>query len=65
MEFIDNEKNGIFFKKNNYEDFEKKFLRILNTNEKILIKKKISAKIKAKKYTIFNNYLQLIKYLKN
>ena len=65
MEFIDNEKNGIFFKKNNYEDFEKKFLRILNTNEKILIKKKISAKIKAKKYTIFNHYLQLIKYLKN
>ena len=65
IEFIDNEKNGIFFKKNNYEDFEKKFLHILNTNENILIKKKISAKIKAKQYTIFNHYLQLIKYLKN
>ena len=28
IEFIDNEKNGIFFKKNNYENFEKKFLHI-------------------------------------
>ena len=65
IEFIDNEKNGIFFKKNNYEDFEKKFLHILNINKNILIKKKISAKIKAKQYTIFNHYLQLIKYLKN
>ena len=40
IEFIDNEKNGILFKKNNYEDFEKKFLNILDTNENILIKKK-------------------------
>ena len=65
IEFIDNEKNGILFKKNNYEDFEKKFLNILDTNENILIKKKISAKMKAKKYTIFSHYLQLIKHLKN
>ena len=65
IEFIDNEKNGILFEKNNYEDFEKKFLYALNTSEDILIKKKISAKITAKKYTIFSHYLQLIKYLKN
>tara|TARA_B110001450_G_scaffold97608_1_gene92643 strand:+ start:652 stop:1794 length:1143 start_codon:yes stop_codon:yes gene_type:complete len=65
IEFIDNEKNGILFKKNNYEDFEKKFLNILDTNENILIKKKISAKMKAKKYTIFSHYIQLIKHLKN
>ena len=65
IEFIDNEKNGILFKKNNYEDFEKKFLNILDTDENILIKKKISAKMKAKKYTIFSHYLQLIKHLKN
>ena len=65
IEFIDNEKNGILFKKNNYEDFEKKFLNILDTDENILIKKKISAKMKAKKYTIFSHYIQLIKHLKN
>ncbi len=65
IEFIDNEKNGILFKKNNYKDFEKKFLYILNTSEKILIKKKISAKIKAKKYTIFSHYLQLAEYLQD
>ena len=65
IEFIDNEKNGILFKKNNYEDFEKKFLYILDTSENILIKKKISAKMEAKKYTIFSHYIQLIKYLKS
>jgi glycosyltransferase involved in cell wall biosynthesis len=65
MEFIDNENNGILFEKNNYEDFERKFLYIFNTSENILIKKKISAKIKAKKYTIFSHYLQLVEYLKD
>ena len=65
MEFIDNENNGILFEKNNYEDFERKFLYIFNTSENILIKKKISAKIKAKKYTIFSHYLQLAEYLKD
>jgi len=65
IEFIDNEKNGILFEKNNYEDFERKFLYALNISEDILLKKKISAKIKAKKYTIFGHYIQLIKYLKN
>ena len=42
IEFIDNEKNGILFEKNNYEDFERKFLYALNISEDILIKKKIS-----------------------
>ena len=65
MEFIDNENNGILFEKNNYEDFEKKFFYALNAGENILIKKKISAKIKAKKYTIFSHYLQLAEYLKD
>ena len=65
IEFIDNENNGILYKKNNYEDFEKKFFYALNAGENILIKKKISAKIRAKKYTIFSHYLQLAKYLKN
>lgn len=64
IEFIGNDNNGILFEKNNYEDFKKKFLYALNANENILDKKKISAKIKAKKYTIFNHYLELSKYLK-
>jgi glycosyltransferase involved in cell wall biosynthesis len=65
IEFIDNENCGVLFKKNNYEDFEKKFLYSLHASEDILTKKKISAKIKAKKYTIFSHYLQLAEYLKN
>ena len=65
IEFIDNENCGVLFEKNNYEDFEKKFLYSLHAGEDIMIKKKISAKIKAKKYTIFSHYLQLAEYLKN
>ena len=64
IEFIGNDNNGILFEKNNYEDFKKKFLYALNANENFFNKKKISAKIKAKKYTIFNHYLELSKYLK-
>ena len=65
IEFVDNENNGILYEKNDYKDFEKKFIYALNTSQNILIKKKISAKIKAKKYTIFSHYLQLAKYLKD
>jgi glycosyltransferase involved in cell wall biosynthesis len=65
IEFVDNENNGILYKKNDYEDFERKFIYALNTSQNILIKKKISAKIKAKKYTIFSHYLQLAEYLKD
>jgi glycosyltransferase involved in cell wall biosynthesis len=65
IEFVDNENNGILYEKNDYKDFEKKFIYALNTSKNILIKKKISAKIKAKKYTIFSHYLQLAKYLKD
>jgi len=65
IEFVDNENNGILYEKNDYEDFERKFIYALNTSQNILIKKKISAKIKAKKYTIFSHYLQLAEYLKD
>ena len=65
IEFVDNENNGILYEKNDYKDFEKKFIYALNTSQNILIKKKISAKIKAKKYTIFSHYLQLAEYLKD
>ena len=65
IEFVDNENNGILYKKNDYEDFERKFIYALNTSQNILIKKRISAKIKAKKYTIFSHYLQLAEYLKD
>jgi len=53
------------FEKNNYEDFEKGFFYALNTDKNILLKKKISAKKKARKYTIFNHYLKLKEYLKH
>ena len=65
IEFVDNENNGILYEKNDYKDFEKKFIYALNTSQNILIKKKISAKIKAKKYTIFSHYLQLAEYLQD
>ena len=65
IEFVDNENNGILYEKNDYEDFERKFIYALNTSQNILIKKKISAKIKAKKYTIFSHYLQLAEYLQD
>ena len=65
IEFIENGNNGVLFEKNNYDDFEKNFFYALNTDKNILLKKKISAKKKARKYTIFNHYLKLKEYLKH
>jgi glycosyltransferase involved in cell wall biosynthesis len=56
-EFLANNKNGLLFKVNDFEDFEKKFIFLINnTNNGDIIRMKIDAKKYCKKYTIFQNY---------
>ena len=62
-EFLDKEKNGILFEKNNFVDFKSKILKIFNLNEKIFFEKKLSAKINVKKYTIFSHFNKLQNFL--
>ena len=64
-EFIDNQKSGLLFEKNNYSDFRKKILKFYQYSQDDLKKKKLSAKIKSKKYTIFSHFCKLDRYLKD
>jgi len=62
-EFLDNQKNGLLFEKNNYQDFEKKLKSFFNLDTNVLFKKKLSAKKRAKNYTIFSHFNKLENYL--
>jgi len=62
-EFLDSQKNGLLFEKNNYEDFEKKLKSFFNLDTNSLFKKKLSAKKRAKNYTIFNHFNKLENFL--
>ena len=64
-EFLDNQKNGLLFEKNNYQDFEKKLKSFFNLDTNVLFKKKLSAKKRAKNYTIFSHFNKLENYLNN
>ena len=64
-EFLDNQKNGLLFEKNNYQDFEKKLKSFFNLDTNVLFKKKLSAKKRAKNYTIFSHFNKLENYLKD
>ena len=64
-EFIDNQKNGLLFEKNNYSDFRKMILKFYQYNEYDLKKIKLSAKIKSKNYTIFRHFCKLNSFLRD
>ena len=52
-EFLDSQKNGLLFEKNNYEDFEKKLKSFFNLDTNSLFNKKIISKKKSKKLYYF------------
>ena len=64
-EFINSQKNGLFFEKNNFHDFKSRILDFFNHKIENLDKIKLSAKIESKKYTIFNHYNKLKNYLED
>ena len=64
-EFIDNQKNGLLFEKNNYSDFRKMILKFYQYNEYDLKKIKLSFKIKSKNYTIFRHFCKLNSFLRD
>ena len=64
IEFVGNDQSGLIFKKNNFEQFQEKLIFALkNVDEKKIYEIKKNAKLKVKKYTIFNHSMKLIKLL--
>jgi glycosyltransferase involved in cell wall biosynthesis len=64
-EFIDNDSAGLLFDSNNAESLIKKFKQFMNMNEEEKLIKKINAKKKLKKYTIFMHAKKLNGVLSN
>ena len=62
-EFINNEESGLLFQKNNFDEFKNKILNFFEMDDKFFFEKKLSAKKKAKNYTIFRHFTKLSKYL--
>ena len=63
QEFIENNKGGILFKNNSYEDFLEKFKEINNLTKDQIFSKKLFAKKKATQFTLFNHYSRFKKIL--
>ena len=64
IEFVGNDQSSLIFKKNNFEQFQEKLIFALkNVDEKKIYEIKKNAKLKVKKYTIFNHSMKLIKLL--
>lgn len=59
-EFLAKQKNGLLFRVNDFEDFEEKFIFLINNidNDNIL-RMKIEAKKYCKKYTVFQHFKKL------
>ena len=64
-EFIENQKSGFLFEKNNFLDLRSKILDYLKSSDNEILKMKVSAKLKSKKFTIFHHYRRLNKLLDN
>ena len=62
-ELLEHGKNGFLFEVNSFNDFEKQFFSIENTEKKLLLKKKIFFKKKIKEFTLFNHFKILNKIL--
>ena len=67
IEFIEkNDACGFLFEKNNYSQFYDKLMYVLSNRDKDSIKRRlVSAKKKAKKYSLFNHHKKLNEYIKN
>lgn len=64
-EILDNGKNGFIFKSNSLHHFLEKFDEVLNCDNKLIFKKKVSFKKKIKEFTLSNHFRILESLLLN